>query len=129
GTPRRSREGRAAGQNRTAPGRLARWLKTPEAFGASLTRLRGCMVDLSPESVREDLVNQLRAQKRRRDVAGEGGQFNDIAADDGPLFDHVPEQLQQLVPREPARFRGSGCRHDRRVQSVDVNRDVDRIAE
>ena len=62
------------------------------------------------KSIRQDLVNQLRAQEVGRDHAGQGAELNDVAGDDGCPGDGGAEKREDLVPGETARFGGAGCR-------------------
>src|SRR5258708_33547687 len=69
-------------------------------------------LDVGAEPVRQDLVNQLRAEKIRRDVPAHRRQLDDVAPDDRAPLDDPAEQRERLVPREPAGLRRACGRHD-----------------
>src|SRR2546427_8028582 len=63
----------------------------------------GSAPNLTPEAVRQNLVDQLRAEEVWRDVAGHGAQLDDVAAHDPSRVDHAAQQRPHLVPAQPTR--------------------------
>ena len=107
--------------NRRARGTQSRHISARSASSA---------VDFPVKSVRQNLVDQLRAQKVRRDVAGHRRQLHDVAADDLARLDHrVAAAPASSYQRQSARFRRPRRRHDRRIEAVHVDRDVHGVAE
>src|SRR5688572_15453089 len=51
-------------------------------------------LDLTPEPVRQNLVNQFGAEEIGRDVAGQRAQLDDVAADDPARLDDAAEQRE-----------------------------------
>ena len=77
----------------------------------------------------EQLEHDVRREERG-DLAGaveDRGDFDDVAADEIQAGEPADELLR-LVTREAADFRRAGARRERRIDRIDVERDVERTA-
>src|SRR5512138_1763081 len=86
---------------------------------------------LHGETLCEGVIHQLVGQFGGRIVGMRDpflrGELHDVESDDPFLFADQSEEFHGFRPEEPVWLRGSGARHEGRVEGVDVERDVDMI--
>jgi hypothetical protein len=76
------------------------------------------------EAQSDQPIHETRRQEIGSDVARQRRELDDVEPHDAPVLGHRAQQIDELVPVETPGFGGSGGGHHRRIQSVDVDRDV-----